>query len=74
MAKLRNILRGWYNFFLDIISDIRYKDIFEERYKICLFCCDNHSGICKHCGCVIKAKTKAEDEECPLGKWKKIGG
>jgi hypothetical protein len=72
MLSIKNIIRGWYNFFVDLVSDIRYKKEFDERYEICKQCEDNRHGICKHCGCVLKAKTKAEDEACPIGKWKTI--
>ena len=40
--------------------------------EICNACDDNMSGVCKHCGCVLAAKTKAEESECPIGKWKTI--
>lgn len=72
MTKIGLIIRGWTNWMLDKISDIKYKKEFDERYKICEHCENNMFGICKDCGCVIKAKTKAEDSECPKGKWHKI--
>lgn len=72
--KIRNIIQGWRNFILDLFSDIRYHKEFTERMEVCKQCEDNMAGICKHCGCILKAKTKAEDEECPTGKWNRIDG
>lgn len=69
MNKIKNILIGWKNLLLDIISDIKYKDIFNERLNICKSCKYYKIGICQKCGCVVAAKTKAEDEECPIKKW-----
>ena len=61
VLTLKLIWQGWRNYFLDIVSDIKYKRYFDERYC-----------ICQKCGCVLNAKTKAEDAECPVGKWKTI--
>ena len=69
---IRLIWQGWRNYVLDIISDIKYKMYFDERYEICKMCWHNSKGICQKCGCVIKAKTMAEDAECPIGLWKTI--
>lgn len=69
---IKNIIQGWLNFILDIISDIKYKKEFDERLEICKLCEHNKLGICDLCGCVLKAKTKAEDEVCSIGKWKTI--
>lgn len=68
-TQLKIILQGWWNVFLDFISDIKYKKYFDERYKICSECEKNKCGICKECGCIIIAKTKSEDSSCPLKKW-----
>lgn len=35
----------------------------EKERRIVLF------KVCSVCGCVLKAKTKVDDEQCPLGKW-----
>ena len=72
ILTMKLIWQGWRNYFLDIISDIKYKRYFDERYCICQKCEFNKFSICQKCGCVLKAKTKAEDAECPVGKWKTI--
>lgn len=69
---LKLIYQGWKNLILDLISDIKYRKQFHERYMICKKCYYNVHGICSRCYCIIKAKTKAEDAECPMGKWSKI--
>lgn len=69
---IKNIIQGWWNLLIDIISDIKYKKEFDERLEICNTCDHNKFGICDLCGCVLKAKTKAEDEACSIGKWKTI--
>ena len=61
ILTLKLIWQGWRNYFIDLVSDIKYKKYFDERYN-----------ICRKCECVLKAKTKAEDAECPIGKWKTI--
>ena len=66
---VRLIWQGWTNMLLDLISDIRYKKEFEERYEICKVCNHNLHGFCDICGCLLKAKTKSEDSECPMKKW-----
>ncbi len=69
LITLKLIWQGWTNWILDLISDIKYKSYFDARRAICEVCTKNSLGICKECGCVIKAKTMAEDAECPLKKW-----
>lgn len=69
---IKYIFQGWWNFILDIFSDIKYKKEFDHRLDICEHCGSNRNGICKICHCVVKAKTKSEDSECPQGKWKSI--
>ncbi len=66
---IKYIFIGIKNYILDIISDVKYRDIFAARYKICQSC-EKKSGIlCSECGCVLKIKTKVEECECPIGKW-----
>ena len=69
LIQIRLIWQGWSNYILDLISDIKYKRYFDDRLKICECCSANIKGKCDVCGCVIKAKTMAEDAECPLKKW-----
>lgn len=50
------------------------KDISKERYNLCQKCKNYYMGFCKHCGCLMKLKTKMEDAICPDGKWNKWQG
>ena len=69
---IKLIWQGWRNYILDLISDLKYKEYFDERFRICEECEHNIHNICEECGCILQAKTKAEDAECPVGKWKTI--
>ena len=63
------IILGWWNWLLDKISDIHYKEEFEERLRICKECECNIFGFCNKCGCFVEAKTKCEESSCPIKKW-----
>jgi len=46
----------------------------KDKYKICEECpeLDKKAAMgptCKHCGCLMKIKTKMPFVTCPLGKW-----
>lgn len=42
----------------------------KDRLRICEKCEDRAGIICGVCGCYLKAKTRDEEEKCPLNKWK----
>jgi ribosomal protein L32 len=46
----------------------------EKRMAICKSCPEyiRFTHQCKKCGCLMNAKTKLADAECPLGKWQKV--
>ena len=67
--NIKYIILGWWNWILDKISDIRYKEEFEERLKICKECEYNLFGFCKKCDCFIEAKTKCEKSSKKKKKW-----
>lgn len=69
MIPIKLIFEGFRNLILDKISDIKYKDIFNERRKICAECEFNSKGKCTVCGCFIKAKTMSENSRCLIGHW-----
>lgn len=54
-------------------SDTEYADseTVESRLAICAECPDLLPviGVCKHCGCVMKLKTRLAEATCPKGKW-----
>ncbi len=43
----------------------------KERFAICLECPHliQLTKQCKKCGCMMEAKTKLPNAECPIGKW-----
>jgi tetratricopeptide (TPR) repeat protein len=47
--------------------------IYQQRLQVCASC-EYHTGIrCRLCGCFTAAKAKLPHEDCPVGKWPKIG-
>lgn len=78
------MLKKWIKAFftkpLTIIKSIwfnktgKYKNLSEERLKICN-ACDKKINIkyvgdvCDICGCILDNKTRIEDEHCDLCKW-----
>ena len=45
------------------------KETVEERLSHCTDCEHNKMGICKRCGCIIQAKTRLSNQQCPIGLW-----
>lgn len=48
--------------------------VFLERLEICKSCPEfiKSTTQCKKCGCIMSAKTKLPNAECPLGKWGRV--
>lgn len=46
-------------------------ELAHRRIAICEKCpsLNKDLGRCMECGCFVKAKTRVNFEECPLGKW-----
>ena len=70
---IKLIIQGWWNWFLDCISDLKYKKYFDDRLNICKNCEHNikymGARICDQCGCIIKSKASIESEKCLMNKW-----
>lgn len=71
------MIEGYIRWFFDIIHG-EASPRYNKRYKICKECKYNKHGICKLCGCVIKAKARVAYEldkngiskdGCPIKKW-----
>ena len=45
------------------------EELGKKRQKVCKPCQHKEGGVCKICGCNIKAKTLLPAETCPRGKW-----
>lgn len=80
--SIKNIIEGWRN---ELIPPKDLKEAIEkmssERLSFCISCEYNStpgelhrfSSQCNKCGCFLSPKSKAVDEECPVGKWKAVG-
>lgn len=64
MKKIYRIILGWWYFFTN-----KNNTLARERLKICVGCPKMSKGICTSCGCVLQAKARIVEEECPLNKW-----
>lgn len=72
LEKLSHIIIGWYYTFIG-----KNHQLLQERMKICDPCnkkirITKNVYICEVCGCLLHAKNRVKDEECPLGKWKRV--
>lgn len=72
LKKIKNILEGWKNYYLGTSPE--QEALFRDRLRICQSneCERLKLGICTECGCPVKKKTKALDEDCPLNMWRPI--
>ena len=67
--NLKNIIEGYSNL---VNKDSDIEALAEIRREICNGCERNSNSLvpyCKECGCVIAAKTRVRETECPLKKW-----
>lgn len=50
------------------------QEIHEERMAICKDCpfFIKLTGQCKECGCIMEAKTRLPNAECPKHKWAQV--
>jgi len=64
MKKIKHILTGW---FLVLIFWDSPKA--KKRRAICKTCPSRLLFICSECGCPLAAKSRVDEEECPLNKW-----
>lgn len=68
---MSKIISGFKNL---IIKDEEIEKLSKERMDICNECpfLQNIAGvkICGWCLCVLEAKTRSKESECPIGNWK----
>lgn len=64
MKKLTSIILGWWY----LVSN-KNNYVAQERLKVCMKCEHRKFGICNICGCVLQAKARLWEEECPIHKW-----
>ena len=79
LLKIRIFLKSlWFHIYAGLPKSTI--DQIKNRYDICLIC-DKFNSIkseCSVCGCLVNNKKRFfnklawADQECPLGKWKKL--
>lgn len=69
--KIQDIAVGWLRVALK-----QREELSAERMKFCMVCEFNDAGKCLKCPtkikCRVRAKTRVESQECPMGRWKSI--
>lgn len=75
--KIPEIMEGWKNL---VLPDSRIENMAIGRLKVCKECPDNDSNPelsmrsrCKACGCVLEAKARSPQSQCPKNKWQDSG-
>lgn len=76
MSKINEIKEGYKNL---IIKNEEIEQLAKKRREICNSCeynSENKGGLfnesvpyCTLCGCILSAKVRSKDSECPKGKW-----
>lgn len=67
--KIKHIIKGWYY----SLRGFNY-ELMEQRMEQCKNCSEilyltKNVTECNICGCFLDAKTRVEEEKCPLKKW-----
>jgi len=62
---LGSIILGWWYWITNANNKIS-----KERLSICSVCPIRKGMLCSDCGCVLQAKARLKEEECPRGFWK----
>lgn len=67
--KIKHIIKGWYY----SLRGFNY-ELAEQRMEQCKKCSEilyltKNVTECNICGCFLDAKTRVEEEKCPLKKW-----
>lgn len=64
MKRVRLILTGWYFWIMNYHAPLA-----QERLKICNICKYRKGMICSDCGCILQAKARLIEDDCPKGFW-----
>jgi len=64
MKKIKHIFIGWY-----FMLTNQNNHIARRRLAICAGCEFRRRFLCGECGCVLNAKARLFEEECPKKKW-----
>lgn len=72
MSKVKEIANGFKNILKSKMNLTTEKEevLFATRKKVCNACPSNMNNItCSTCGCVLAAKVRAINTECPEKHW-----
>lgn len=65
-GKISRVARG-----IGYMATGMRQDLRDKRIEQCRACEELRAGLsCAACGCLVEAKTRVPEEECPKGKWK----
>ena len=71
--EFKNIAEGFWNLAKSElnIADDEVEKVAVWRYAKCLQCehLNNENKTCNVCGCFMKAKVRASESVCPVGRW-----
>lgn len=61
------MIEGYKNLLLK--NNQQIETLSKQRMSICNSCKENKLGVCKLCGCILKAKTRELNQKCKINKW-----
>lgn len=61
-----SIILGWWYWLTNFNNDLASK-----RLAVCVECPVRKGLVCGSCGCVLQAKARLPEEECPKKLWAK---
>lgn len=65
VANGQRIAKGW-----AYLAGGVNQELSESRVKVCNNCAQLRGGlVCAQCGCEVHAKSRLQEEKCPLNKW-----
>lgn len=64
MRKIISIMLGWWFWITN-----RNNELARERLQHCAYCKYRRGVVCSCCGCVLQAKARIKEEECPKDFW-----
>jgi len=71
--EIKNIAEGFLNLAKSElnIANAEVEKVAVWRYSKCLQCqhLNNENKTCDVCGCYMKAKVRAMEASCPIGRW-----
>lgn len=71
LSKYKQMLNGYVNLLKKKVNvqDSEIERVAQMRYSKCLKCPENKGETCGACGCILAAKVRSLDANCPMYKW-----